>query len=161
MQRSKIKVDSDYAASNYRDWYQHAIKAVQVLDVGFWHHLSNWDKEAAAAPPDTVPEPHRPAAEVVEVPGTIRRGDGRFSRDRHTVLVRPFTEAEDGTRTYGKPYTAATRDLVAPLAEAQGRREAYRNRRLAEAKAAREKPDAPQGGEATLPKTRPSSCGER
>src|SRR3546814_4396421 len=103
MQRSKIKVGSDYAASNYRDWYQHAIKAVQVLDVGFWHHLSNWDKEAAAAPPDTVPEPHRPAAEVVEVPGTIRRGDGRFSRDRHTVLVRPFTEAEDGTRTYGKP----------------------------------------------------------
>src|SRR3546814_3935902 len=46
MQRSKIKVGSDYAASNYRDWYQHAIKAVQVLDVGFWHHLSNWDKEA-------------------------------------------------------------------------------------------------------------------
>src|SRR3546814_17162011 len=127
MQRSKIKVGSDYAASNYRDWYQHAIKAVQVLDVGFWHHLSNWDKEAAAAPPDTVPEPHRPAAEVVEVPGTISRGDGRFSRDRHTVHVRPFPEAEDGPRTYGKPYTPATRDQVDPPAEAPARRGGARN----------------------------------
>src|SRR3546814_20208272 len=137
MQRSKVKGGSDYAASNYRDWYQNAIKAVQVLDVGFWHHLSNWDKEAAAAPPDTVPEPHRPAAEVVEVPGTIRRGDGRFSRDRHTVLVRPFTEAEDGTRTYGQPYTADTRALVAPMAEAQERPEAYRHPSPPEPQAAR------------------------
>src|SRR3546814_15358085 len=108
MQRSKIKVDSDYAASNYRDWYQHAIKAVQVLDVGFWPHLSNWDKEAAAAPPATVPEPHRPTAEVVQVPGTLRRGDGRFSRDRHTALVRPFPDPRAGPRTSGKPSTPPT-----------------------------------------------------
>jgi hypothetical protein len=138
MQRSKIKVGSDYAVSNYRDWWQHPIRGAQVIDVGFWHHLSHWDKEGAAAPPDTVPEPHRPSIEVIEVPGTIRRGDGRFSRDRHTVLVREFSE-KDGKRTYSKPYTAATRDLVAPLAEAQQRREEYRTRTQAEAAVAREK----------------------
>lgn len=139
MQRNKIKVGSDYAVSNFRDWYKHSIKAVQVIDVGFWHHLSHWDKEGIAAPPDTVHEPHRPAIEKIEVPGQIRRGDGRFSRDRPTVLIRPFTEAEDGTRSYGKPYTVATRDLVAPLAEAQQRREDYRTQNDAEMKAAREK----------------------
>lgn len=139
MQRSKIKVGSDYAASDRRDWTHYPIKAVQVLDVGFWRHLSNWDKEGRAAAPDTVHEPHRPSIEKIEVPGHIRRGESGFSRDRNTVLVRPFTEAEDGTRTYGKPYTEATRSLVAPLAEAQERREQYRIQNNAEMQAAREK----------------------
>lgn len=139
MQRSKIKVGSDYAASDRRDWTHYNITPVQVLDVGFWRHLSHWDKEGIAAAPDTVPAPHRPANETVDIPGHIRRGEGTFSRDRNTVLVRPFTEAADGTRSYGKPYTVATRSLVAPLAEAQERREEYRARNLAEAKAAREK----------------------
>lgn len=139
MQRSKIKVGSDYAASDRRDWTHYPIKAVQVLDVGFWRHLSNWDKEGRAAAPDTVHEPHRPAIEKIEVPGHIRRGESGFSRDRNTVLVRPFTEAEDGTRTYGKPYTEATRSLVAPLAEAKEKREQYRIQNNAEMQAAREK----------------------
>lgn len=139
MQRSKIKVGSDYAVSDRRDWTHYNIKAVQVLDVGFWRHLSNWDKEARAAAPDTVHEPHRPSIETIDVPGHIRRGEGSFSRDRNIVLVRPFTEAEDGTRSYGLPYTATTRSLVAPLAEAQAQREEYRTRYLAEVKAAQEK----------------------
>lgn len=139
MQRNKIKVGSDYAASDRRDWTHYPIKAVQVLDVGFWRHLSNWDKEGRAAAPDTVHEPHRPAIEKIEVPGHIRRGESGFSRDRNTVLVRPFTEAEDGTRSYGLPYTAPTRSLVAPLAEARTRREEYRTQNDAEMKAAREK----------------------
>lgn len=139
MQRSKIKVGSDYAASDRRDWTHYPITSVQVLDVGAWRQLSHWDKPGIAAPPDTVPAPHRPANETIDVPGHIRRGEGTFSRDRNTVLVRPFTEAADGTRSYGKPYTAPTRSLVAPLAEAQERREEYRTRSLAEARAAREK----------------------
>lgn len=138
MQRSKIKVGSDYAASDRRDWTHYNIKAVQVLDVGFWRHLSNWDTEGRAAAPATVQDPdlNNPA---IEVPGHIRRGESGFSRNRNTVLVRPFTEAEDGTRTYGKPYTEATRSLVAPLAEAREKREQYRIQNNAEIQAAREK----------------------
>lgn len=147
MQRSKIKVGSDYAVSNYRNWYKYNIETVQVIDVGFWYPLSHWDKEGIAAPPDTVHEPHRPANETVEVPGHIRRGDGRFSRDRNAVLVRPFTEAEDGTRSYGTPYMEATRALVAPLAGAWERREEYRARTNAELKAARDKREKRQAEE--------------
>lgn len=141
MQRSKIKVGSDYAVSDRRDWTHYNIRPVQVLDVGHWRHLSRWDKEGVAAAPDTVHEPHRPSIEKIEVPGHIRRGEGHLSRDRNAVLVRPFTEAEDGTRSYGLPYTAPTRSLVAPLAEAQAQREEYRTNYLAEVKAAQEKRD--------------------
>lgn len=139
MQRSKIKVGFDYAVSDRRDWTHYPITSVQVLDVGNWRHLSHWDKEGMAAAPDTVHEPHRPANETVDIPGHIRRGEGTFSRDRNTVLVRPFTEAADGKRSYGKPYTAPTRSLVAPLEEGQAQREEYRTRSLADAQAAREK----------------------
>lgn len=136
MQRSKIKVGFDYALSSYRDWWTYGFTSAQVLDVGHWHHLSHWDKEGMAAAPDTVHEPHRPSRETIEVPGQIRRGDGRMTRNRNLVLIRPFTE-EDGVRKYGKPYTAATRDLVAPLAEAQQRRAEYQEETRKAARAAR------------------------
>lgn len=142
MQRSKIKVGEEYAVSDRRDWTHYNIRAVQVLDLGYWRRLSNWDKEGITAPEDTVHEPHRPPIETIEIPGKIRRGESRYSGDRNSVLVRPFTEAEDGTRSYGTPYLAATRALMAPLAEAQERREEYRTRSLAEAEAAREKREA-------------------
>lgn len=139
MQRSKIKVGFDYAVSDRRDWVHDNIKPVQVLDLGHWRQLSHWDKEGREAAPDAVPAPHRPANETVDIPGHIRRGEGSFSRDKNTVLVRPFTEVGDGTRSYGRPYLTPTRSLVAPLAEAQQQREEYRTRTRAEAQAASEK----------------------
>ena len=138
MQRSKIKVGGEYAASTYRDWERYGLTMVQVLDAAPWHHLSHWDKEGIAAPPETVPEPEGWGDAMLEVPGEIRRGDGHMTRDRNRVLVRAFSEDNEGNRTYQQPITMATRALVAPLEEAKARREAY----ITRTREARDRADA-------------------
>lgn len=151
MQRSKIKVGAEYAVSNHRDWWTYGIQFVQVLDVGRWRIIHRLDEAVRAGDPDEVQNPHMKPGFTIQVPGHIRRDDGRRYRSSNTlVLVRYVTASEDGETEYGKVTLVETRNLVAERAEGERRVEEHRALRNEKTRQAQEERDRRREQEKSL-----------